>query len=169
MAVSVFFTFLLLISFLIIFYILISALRSHHFSMWRFSILLCNILIFIISILYFMPVQLSEHDSPIITQTVYSTGTNDEIQTITLDKFPNHLKIRRYRLGDHPMPGQSFGTMTVHIELTLENGKSCTLSLCPGKPESSQILIYDEPYQGRWFLTRESAEYCILQFLTNKY
>lgn len=121
------------------------------------------------AIWYFAPRPLKGYDAAITQQSVSWHCTDDTAAQPACaqpDQLPGGLQLRRYRLGDSPMPGGSVNTRAAQFELTLADGKTAVLMLCPDRPARSRIWLYDEPYGvSTWFLTRQSAERCLAAFL----
>lgn len=124
-----------------------------------------------IGIWWLLPFSVDLSDQMVVEQSVSWHGVADEStqpECVQLEYLPADLKVHRYRFGDVPMPGEPFGTRSVHIDLTLEN-ETCTLILTPDRPESSMIHLYDRTRIGNpLYLNKECAQQWIDILLTKQ-
>ncbi len=166
-------TFILSLAFLAglgcLIWLIISFLRSRHISLRGVAALAVCALDISACIWYFAPRRLKGYDADIIQQSVsWYCVDNAVVQPVCVQprRLPDGLQIRRYRLGDSPMPNNPVSTRAVGFEMTLSDGKTVIIVLCPDRPASSRIWFYDEPYGvSSWFLTKQSAERCLDAFL----
>ena len=133
-----------------------------------FVLVLCGLAV-AASVWYFAPRSLEGFNASIVQQKVQWHGVGNALpqsECVQPEKLPMPIEIRRYHLGDVPAPGSPVGMRAVSIEMTLDNGSNLTLMLCPDRPSSSRIWLYDTTYNGSvWFLTKESAERCVNTFI----
>lgn len=169
MALTLFFSLLFFLGIGGIVYLAVCTLRAGRISPLRAGCLALCAICTVAAWVYFRPVALRGYDAAITAQEVSWHAVSDsDAQPTCLqpEALPQQLKIRRYRLGDTPMPNHSAGTRTVQLDLTLADGKQCVLWLRPDSPASSQIQFYEAPYQGvTWFLCADCAKQCLELFL----
>ena len=150
-------------------YLTVCTLCGNRISPLRVGCLALCVICIVAAWVYFRPIALHGYDAEITIQEVSWHAVSDsDAQPICVqpEALPQQLKIRRYRLGDTPMPNHPAGTRTVQLDLTLADGKQCVLWLRPDRPASSQIQFYEEPYQGvNWFLCADCAKQCLDAFL----
>ena len=167
-SLSVLFSVLLFISFIGIVSFSVKIFHREAFMRKKILILLGCILVFSISLYFFVPFHPSGYEDMILDQHIYWSGSETDI-TLPACKQPDHLPedllVRRYNLTDWPAPGHSIGTLALHVELELENGNSCILILTPKQVTSSRIYLYDNHFGARtFFLTKQSALKCLSLF-----
>lgn len=170
---SVTWTFMLTLVFLIgmvgLVWLICKFLRDRNISVKGAAAAVVCVMAVGVSVWYFAPRTLDGYEAQIMQQSVRWSGVEQadtQPACAQLKQLPDGLALRRYRLGDTPMPGSGVGTRAVQIELTFADGKTAVLMLCPERPASSRIWLYDAPYGlSIWFLTKQSAMRCLAAFL----
>lgn len=169
MTIPLILTFAFWISLAWMVWLMVSAVRHHRVSTWGVAALAVCAVVIASCVWYFAPHRLEGYDAGITQQVVSWHGMDHgagEAVCVQPERLPGGLQIRRYRLGDTPMPGHAMATRAAELELTLSDGKKVILMLCPDRPASSRIWLYDAPYGvSAWFLTEQSARRCLDVFL----
>lgn len=161
---SLLFSFILIISVIGICVVVIASLRKKQ-RIWVNGIIgVCCIVCVLVSAQYFRPISIDFSESTVVHYEVYWSGIEDNVKPqldIQTQTIPQDFNVHNYRLSDWPLQGSPIGTAAIHLSVYLDNGIDYKLILTPEMPESSQLIIYDEYGIKEYYLSSQSAEYCM--------
>lgn len=142
--------------------IVISSLRKKQHLKVNTIIGLCCFICILVSVQYFRPISIDFTESSVDHYEVYWSGIEEKFNTpLDIQTIPRNFEVRNYRLRDWLLEGRPIGTAAIHLNVYFDGDIEYILILTPDRIESSQLIVYDEYGIKEYYLSSQSAEYCM--------